>query len=374
MRAGSDREPMRILLAGTGLQIGGAERMVLVLARALLRSGHEVAISGAPGPLENELLPLPVQLLRLDERGRSPAGVARSAVSLAAFLRSFRPHVVHAHNPKAAITAAIAARLGLGPRRPPLIATVHGLDPADYRIGALVLRAVADRVVCVSEDVASHLALSGVSAEIVQNGVDLEPPLSPGARAAIDQELALAGGPVVTAVGRLATDKNHDRFLVAAAEILRGEPEARFLLVGDGPLRSRLEHRATALGIAERVRFTGARADARALIARSDLLLVSSDREGLSVAALEGLAAGTPVVSTPVEGMRALLAGGGGVISGDRTASSLARAALELLADASRREALGAAGAHVASERFASDAMVEAYDRLYAVLSRGEPA
>ena len=365
---------MRILLAGTGLQVGGAERIVVVLARALVGRRHEVAVSGTPGPLEDELLELPVRRVRLVERGRSLTAVAHNSLDLAAFQRSFRPHVIHAHNPKAAITAALGARLGLGPRRPPLLATVHGLGDADHRAAGVLLRLAADRVTFVSRDAAFGHTHAGAGAEIVHNGVELEPPLPARAREALDQELALDGGPVLGAVGRLSAEKNHARYLAAAAEILRVEPEARFLLVGTGPGRPQLERLAAELGIADRLRFTGARADARALIARVDLLVVSSDREGLSVAALEALAAGTPIVSTPVEGMRTLLDAGAGVIAEDWSATSLARAALDLLADPRRRAAMGKAGMRLVGESFASEAMVDAYERVYADLARKRAA
>ena len=362
---------MRVLLASPGMQIGGAEQVVTVLAAGLAQRGHQLALSGVPGPLDDQISDLPVQRLRLEERGRSPLGLARDAARLAVFVRGFRPHVIHAHNPRMSVAAALGARLGLGPRRPPLLATVHGLGPSDYRAAAFALRAAADRVASVSQETASELAGFGLTADVVYNGVEAGPPLSPDARSMLDAELGLDGGPVLAAVGRLASHKNHERFLVAAAEILHTEPEARFLLVGAGPQRAHLERQAGELGIADRVRFTGARFDVRALIARADLFVCSSDWEGHSVAALEALAAGTPVVSTPVEGMRALMAEGAAVVAADRSSSSLARAALDLLRDPRRREALGAAGMRAASERFAADAMVEAYDRMYAAMTRG---
>ena len=98
--------PVRILLASPGMGLGGAERVVVALAHGLTARGHEVAVSGAPGPLDAELR---ARRLMLPERGRSPLGVLEWAAREAAFVRAFRPHVVHAHNAKATVIAAAAA-------------------------------------------------------------------------------------------------------------------------------------------------------------------------------------------------------------------------------------------------------------------------
>jgi glycosyltransferase involved in cell wall biosynthesis len=135
--------------------------------------------------------------------------------------------------------------------------------------------------------------------------------------------------------------------------------------VGEGPLRAELEALAGTLGLD--VSFTGARPDARALIARADLLVVASDSEGQSLVALEALAAGTPVVSTPVAGMAGLA--GVSVVAGF-TPEALAGGIVELLRTPGRRAELGAAGAALARAELTLDAMVDAYAALYASILR----
>jgi glycosyltransferase involved in cell wall biosynthesis len=85
--------------------------------------------------------------------------------------------------------------------------------------------------------------------------------------------------------------------------------------------------------------------------------------------ALEALAAGTPVVSTPVPGMRELLGGGAGVIAPDFAPESLAAAVDQLLADPARRAKMGETGAKLVRERFSADDMVDAYERRYVALA-----
>jgi glycosyltransferase involved in cell wall biosynthesis len=279
-------------------------------------------------------------------------GVIEWTALEAVFVRAFRPHVVHAHNAKATVTAAAAARLARGPRRPPVLATHHGAAEGDRARAGRLLERAADEVVCVSEDLLP--AFSG-EVRVIHNGV----------AAPLPAERAVGGEPVVVAfVGRLVEVKNPERFLRAAALVSGG---ARFLVVGDGELRPSLEALARELGVD--VAFTGAVPDARPLIASADVMVVSSDSEGQSIATLEALAAGTPVVSTPVSGMAGLLGGGAGIVAADFAPESLAAAISELVGDRARRTGMGAAGAKLVRERFSADAMVDAYERRYRALA-----
>jgi glycosyltransferase involved in cell wall biosynthesis len=235
-----------------------------------------------------------------------------------------------------------------------VLATFHGVLPAEYGASARLLR-LADRVACVSGDVAGGLEAHGLDparVAVVPNGV---------AAAAEPVALDGLGRPLVVAVGRLVAQKNHDRLLLAARRV----PEATFLVVGDGPLRGRLEARARELGLAGVVHFAGARDDAPAVMAAADLVAFSSDWEGLSVAALEALAAGTPVVSTPVEGMRELPVALTTTFEPDELGDLIAG----LLADAPRRAALGAAGRALVAERYSLATMLDGYERLYRELA-----
>ena len=166
---------------------------------------------------------------------------------------------------------------------------------------------------------------------------------------------------MVAAVGRLMAVKAPERFLDAARLVAAEVPETVFLVVGDGPLRTALERRAAGVD----VRFLGRRPDARRLIGRADVLVVSSESEGLSVVTLEALAAGVPVVSTPATGMAELLEAGAGIVTGRPDARLLAEAVVSLLGDPSAREAHGAAGRALVERRHGLTAMADAYQGLF---------
>jgi glycosyltransferase involved in cell wall biosynthesis len=188
---------MKVLLASPGMAMGGAERVVVALAAGLTERGHRVAVSGAAGPFDAELAPLDVERILLPERGRSATGAAGAALRLSAAIRRLRPDVVHGHNVKASVTAAAAARLALGPRRPALVSTFHGVAAEDRGASARLLRAV-DAVACVSADVADQLAAAGLPRarlSVINNAVATAPAPAAQRLAELDAELSLGGGP-----------------------------------------------------------------------------------------------------------------------------------------------------------------------------------
>jgi glycosyltransferase involved in cell wall biosynthesis len=366
---------MRLLLVVAEMAVGGAERLVVQLAAAAQARGDEVVVAAAPGPLDAELETAGVERVLLREQGRSPLAVARAAASLARPLRRFEPELVHVHNVRVTAVTALAARLAFPFRGLPIVTTFHGVLPKEYRAASSVLKA-AEHVVCVSDDVAGGLRAAGLPAtriSVIENGVPLKPPLPPERRERLDRELQLDGQPVVSIVGRLVPQKAHHRFLEAAAIVAEHSPATRFLVVGDGPLRSELELAARRLSL-EQVRFTGVRRDAGEIIARSALLVFSSDWEGLSLAALESLAAGVPVVSSDVQGMRELLSSGAGVLVPGGDPHGLAEAMVALLEDGERRRTMGEVGRALVRERYSIEQTLAAYEGLYwRLLERGSP-
>jgi glycosyltransferase involved in cell wall biosynthesis len=356
---------MRVLIVSASLDAGGAERIAVDLANGLSRRGADVALMAPNGRLDAELAG-GVRRFVFPPHGRSPARAAWTSVAVARAIRRFRPDLIHSHNVRATGIAAMGAHIAHPLRTSPLVATFHGVVAAEDRLAGPVLR-LADAVVCVSEDLSRRVLKRGFPAPrvtVIPNAVPAREPLAEPRRRQIDADLDLRGAPVVSSVGRLAAVKGHARFLDAAAAVHAAEPTTRFLVVGEGRDRSALERRAAQLGLTSTTRFTGYRADARDLIARSDILIVASDSEGLSMTSLEALASGVPVVSTPVEGMSQLLATGAGTIATDFTPGALARPALELLADPDRRRRMGAIGRALVERDHGLEEMIGRYATL----------
>jgi glycosyltransferase involved in cell wall biosynthesis len=346
----------------------GAERIVVELARHARQLGP-VTVAAPPGSFDADLGDLGVPRLPLEERRRSVPGAALTSLTLARGLGVVRPSVIHAHNPK--MTVAVHAARRLARCRARLVATFHGGDRGEDRRAARLLR-LADHVVCVDDELAARMSDAGVPdrrVTVIRNGTSPAADLGPAERQRLCEELALTG-PVVTSVGELTASKAVDRFLRAAARVAEQRPDAMFLVVGDGPRRGDLERLAASLGLSDRVRFAGRRRDARALIAASAVVVSTSRSEGLSLVALETLAAGVPLVAPDVGGMRTLLSTGAGVLLPDTGPATVGDAVAGILRSPGRADSMGAVGRSVTAEHDL-DRMLRAYAGLYEEL-RGD--
>jgi glycosyltransferase involved in cell wall biosynthesis len=171
---------------------------------------------------------------------------------------------------------------------------------------------------------------------------------------------------LVGIVGRIFPIKNHALFLEAAARIANQEPDARFVIVGDGVLRPALEEQARGLGIADRVLFTGWRRDLARIYADLDLLVVSSDNEGTPVSAIEAMASSCPVVATRVGGLPDLIEDHiTGRLVPARDPEGLTTAVVDLLKSAEARNRMGWNAQEAVRQRFAVTRLLGDMDKLY---------
>jgi glycosyltransferase involved in cell wall biosynthesis len=175
----------------------------------------------------------------------------------------------------------------------------------------------------------------------------------------------------------MTEQKGFDVLLRALPAVLRVEPSAELMLVGDGPLRAELEALVDELGLRSAVTMPGAlrHEDMAELLASASLVAIPSRWEGMPLIALEAAAAGRAVVATPVQGLADVVVDGetGVLVPPERT-EPLAAALSGLLTDPSRAAALGAAARRRVVERFSLEQAVDAYDDLFSDLlgSRAE--
>jgi len=347
---------------------GGAETVLLEVARHLSLRGYRVVAGvGRRAWLAERLeaAGVPVNVLR---RGRRLDW--RLVGQIMGVIRRERVNLVHAHLFTMNLNACVATRLA----RVPFIATYHGLGDlqgARRRLANRIIGRLASRVVAVSDFLRGELVNAcGVAASrvvTIHNGIALDQFRSDNGsqRRAIREELGVADAWVVGAVGGLRAVKGHLFLVEAVARLAESAPDACLLLVGEGPLRGQLEARAADLGIAGRVRFMGFRDDVPRILAALDCFALPSLSEGLSIATIEAMAAGLPVVVTASGGPSDLVRHGETglmVPPGDASALSAAIAAVRGDPDLARR--LGAAARRKA-EAFDVRSMVQKYERLY---------
>lgn len=207
--------------------------------------------------------------------------------------------------------------------------------------------------------------------QTIHNGVDLsrfQGRTQPDAR----RELGLPPDqPIVGAVGRLVPVKDHVGLVDAIALLAREGLRPMAVIAGDGPLRTAIQERVSALGIERDVRLVGHRADIETVLAALDIFVLTSRSEGLNNTILEAMAAGLPVVATRVGGADEMVIDGAtGLLVPPESPEKIAGALRRLLTDAATRLAMGKAGRARAEMDFDLARTVLKYERLYIELAR----
>jgi glycosyltransferase involved in cell wall biosynthesis len=238
--------------------------------------------------------------------------------------------------------AAVALGRALGK---PVVVTARGSDITElpnYAAPRRMIRwamARAAGLIAVSAGLRDAMARLGAQPEriaVLRNGVDLAL-FRPADREQARRELGLEG-PTLIAVGHLIARKRHHLAIEALARL----PDWQFLIVGEGPERPALEQQAARLGVAERVRFLGARPHAAlpALYSAADVSILASSREGWANVLLESMACGTPVVASNIPGNPEVVQNeAAGRIVADNTAAAFAAAVLSIRESPVPREA-----------------------------------
>ncbi|MFD3948271.1 glycosyltransferase [Streptomyces sp. NPDC058579] len=300
---------MKVLHIITGLGIGGAEQQLRLMLRHLPVRSEVVTLTN-PGPVARGLESDGVPVTHLGMAGNRDLG---ALPRLAGIVRRGGYDLVHTHLYRACVYGRLAARLG-GVRT--VLATEHSLGETQIEgrplsAGTRALYLATERLgtttVAVSPSVARRLADWGVPSpriEVVPNGIDRARfRFDETARRLTRKLLDLPEDAfVVGGVGRLAPGKRFDRLVEAVAAV----PQARLVLVGEGPERERLLAAARESGAADRVLLTGAcedpppadstEPDLPSLLAAMDVFVSTSPDETFGLAVVEALAAGLPAL------------------------------------------------------------------------------
>ncbi|MBC7814940.1 MAG: glycosyltransferase, partial [Burkholderiales bacterium] len=290
-------------------------------------------------------------------------------------MKQLQPDVVHTHTAKAGFVGRIAARLA---GVPVVVHTFHGHVFHGYFGAGMtqvfitlerITARLSDTIITLTEGLRRELAdtyriTRKGKITVLPLGLDLAPfanaPRKIGAfRAAwnIAPDATLVG-----IVGRIVPVKNHELFLQAAAKVKAQQPNAHFVIIGDGELRTHIEAQAAALGLREAITFTGWQKDLAPAYADMDALVISSLNEGTPVSIIEALSARCPVVATRVGGVPDLLDGGAlGALVTSGDADALADAIIAAL----QQPPDGVEAQRLMLDRYGIDRLVSDLDSLY---------
>ena len=353
----------KILWLVKGLGRGGAEMLLVGLARAMDRTDLDIHVAYRlphKDALVEDLRSLRVTVHAL---GASGSPWQRDLFRL---LSREQFDVVHSHAP----LVGSAARL-LAPRNATLLHTEHNswdrYHPATRLINRWTLRR-NDRVWAVSDEVLHSMSRGAGSTrcEVMLHGIDpADAHRGPESRAEARRRLGVNGTDlVIGTVGNLAPKKDQRTLIAAFGRLVGQVPDARLVIVGTGPLEHALKHQVADLGLTVRVSFLGMRTDVPRLLPGFDIFALPSRHEGLSIAVLEAMAAGVPVVCSRIGGLPQLVAPDHGILVPPRDPDGLARELIELSSDQGTRDRLAAQGPARAAEfgiQTAADTLAHAY-------------
>ncbi len=291
------------------------------------------------------------------------------------YVRIEQIKIIHTHTPRTIFMAALSGKPN---RKTVHLATKHLITrPGDRQWG--ILFTLLDRLslyfpdwlVPVSQQMYRGIIRQfGIRADRVTriyNAIPCEEFHLPEERAACRDELGIpADAVVLTYAGRIQRVKQIDVLLEAFRQISETCPNSRLVVVGDGDQKQRLMSYSSALGISERVIWTGYRADVPRLLAATDLYVQTSVNEGLSLSMLEALASGKPIVATDAGGNSEIIQNGvNGCLVPIGSAAEFADSVLWLIDHPRLRHQFASAGLERARNRFSLDSMVGAYRDLY---------
>lgn len=357
----------RVTFLVSGLVVGGAERHTVDLRARLKEFGLETNLM-VYGPNSSKAV-------AAHEGAKNAATLNLKGLPGLAGWRSIRrtlrrqdPDVIVAVN-QTMLIIAVAARL-LGFTRAKIACVFHsavlpGNEERQLPFFRLALT-MADALIYISRNQKAYWRGRGLwcrRTPVILNGVDLTRFGSGGDRPeAVRDRLGLADTDVVFGlVAAFRPEKNHAQLVDAVAQLRAAGVPAKALFVGDGPTRPSVEERARAQGIEEHVLFTGEQADVRPFIRASDAgVLCSPQSETFSLAALEFLASGVPMVMSDVGGASEIVQHGinGYLFQGGSTPELVE--CLGHFAEAPVRARLSA-GARLSAERYGVEGMVAQY-------------
>ncbi len=295
---------MNILFVIEALTVGGAEQVLITLANEL---SHEHQVSVLCLSQKGELaknLSTNIQLIVLDKKIGLDLSLPKKINRV---VSEIKPDVINSH----LWVANLWTRLSLFFRtKPRIIITEHSRDdwkPWHYRQIDRCLSIRHKTLVAVSEDIANYyrdLKLFHSPIHVIHNGIQTAL-YQQGDADKIRHELQLSPQSIlIGSVGRLAPEKNQARLIKAFSKLKVRLPESKLILVGDGSEKKHLMALSKELNVDDDTLFLGQRVDTADLLAAFDVFVLSSNREGFPMTALEAQTAGTPVVLTDVGGNR----------------------------------------------------------------------
>ena len=363
----------------TKLELGGAQKQLLsLLGRLDKERFNPFLFTARDGILGAEALAisgLKVERSIFLERPINPLRDILALIEVYFFIRKNNIQIVHTHSSKAGILGRLAARLA---RAKLIIHTVHGwsfndYQPALFRKLIILLEKFAAQFTDILVVVSHHDKQKGLKNHIgreekytlIRYGIDYEE--FDRRRPDIKKELGIDSGDLVVAnISCFKPQKSPLDFVRLAYLVKQSIPGVKFLLIGDGLLRKRIERAILRFNIQERMILTGWRRDIPDILSTVDVFVLTSLWEGLPLAALEALASSRPVIATNTGGIsEVVIEGENGFLVSPGDEKGMCEKLIALLRDKSTREKMSEKTKEALPQDFLLDNMIGRTQSLY---------
>jgi glycosyltransferase involved in cell wall biosynthesis len=286
---------------------GGAERLLIDLIENTDRKKYEISVLGvvSGGPLVKNLELLGVKVLIVGKKTK--IGLL-TIFKIYQYLKKEKPQIVHTHLFAGDTWGRISAILA---GVPVIVSTEHSTNFDENIIKRLVKKNLSyftDEIIAISETVKSHSQkydwIKPKKIKVIYNGIDLEKFSLIDSRPGWDENEVKIGF-----VGRIEESKGTEYLIKAFSEINKSslKLEIKLKIIGDGSQRKNLEAMSERLGLKKRVEFLGTKDNQKEIYQEMDILAIPSLWEGLSITALEAMAAGVPIIASNVGGLREIV-------------------------------------------------------------------
>jgi glycosyltransferase involved in cell wall biosynthesis len=370
----------KILFVIDNIEFGGGERGFAQLINGLPEDRYEISVACLPGGLfEEKIEKNKAKVIPLDLRNRfNPGNILR----LANIVKREGVDIIHSQGSRADFYSRIVAKLATVPV---LISTiqmpVEGYDVTPLkRLIYVVLDRFSERFVdefiVVSEKLRKILIykhkINPEKVITIYNGIEVDE-YKPNVEefrsqeSQVRMEFALARDvPVIGAIGRLVWQKGFEYLIEAVPEVSKEYPDAKFLIVGEGPLKSKLKVKSEKLRVEDKVIFTGFRTDIKDILSAIDILVIPSLLEGFPMITLEAMAMEKPIIATNIDGITEQITDGtNGILIPPKDPSAIAQAIIRLINDRESGRKLGLAARKKVEQEFSVEKMVSKIEKVY---------
>jgi glycosyltransferase involved in cell wall biosynthesis len=370
----------KLLYVIDNLEFGGGERVFLQLAAGLKDRFQIFVAASSGGEFERRLRELEIDFSPVDMSRRFSLRPIRKIIDI---IRAKEIDLLHSQGARADFFARVAGRTA-GVQH--IVCTVampaEGFEVGPfrkklYRFMDSFTERYVDRFIVVSDSLQRTLVqdrkLAPRSVVRIYNGIELDNYQPEATENNLRTEWGFSqNADLIGGIGRMVWQKGFAYFIQAIPQILINLPQAKFVLVGEGPLRYELDRLAKKLDVQDKIIFPGFRSDIQKILSTIDVIVVPSLLEGFPMLTLEAMAMAKPIVATQINGITEQISDGReGILVPPKDPEALAAAVLRIVSDRELSSSLAEAARLKVEEYFSIQKMVGETEKVCLSLLQG---